>query len=322
MATPVKRPGAPAPAAVENRVNFGDMAFYTSGGGQIPEGNYILYFDSVVHQFEKQTGEKAGPEFLAVRASAYEFDNPTAEPRLAYYSMGRKAIESFLPNPDDEGKSLVAVPNGPAKSLNEMSNWAIFLKSLYNSSMPEGVFTNDLRTIDGVWVHISNIPEPEQRKQMGSNLTGDGQSGPRKSQEIAVVSEILEGGAPWEGGGGMPEEKPKAKVAGKIAPKAPTAPTRPAPKPQPKPAAVVEEATDDDLAAAAMVVAGKIIEASPEGIAKTLLRVNLFKDATKTHGQEMAQKILDTYFTNEEATNTFLAELGYTLNGPRVVPIA
>lgn len=324
MATAVKRPGAAtaAPAAVDNRVNFGASEFYTAGGGAIPEGKYCLFFDAVVHQYEKTDGQKAGPEFLAIRVAAYALDAPSEDPKVGYYSMGRKAILSFLPNPDDEGKSLLAVPNGPATTLNEMSNWAIFRKSLMDCAMPEGVFTNDLRAIDGVWVQIANIPEPEQRKQMGGSVTGDAQPEPRKNQSIAVVTEILEGGAPWEGGGGMPEEKPKAKVVGKIPARPAAAPARTAPTRQaPAPSAAEVESTDDDLLSAAQTAAGSVIEGSADGVAKLVLRTGTFKAATKVNGGEMAQRILDTYFKTDETLNALLGDLGYQVQGPRVVPL-
>lgn len=324
MAAPIRRPGAPAPVAVvDNRVMFGEDSFYTAGGGAIPEGKYILYHDAVVHQYKKQDGTPVGPEFLAIRVTAYALDDPEAEPKVGYYSMGGKALKSFVPNMDDEGKSLVAVPGGPATTLNEMSNWAIYRKSLLDSGMPQGTFTNDLRAIDGVWGHIVNIPEPEGRKGFAGASTGDATPEPRKNQQIAVVSEILDGGAPWDGGGGMPEAAPKApaKVAGKIAPK--PAPIRPAPRTAPAPAPVMEEvaATDDDLLSAAQVAAGTVIEGSPEGVAKLVLKTGVFKAATKTNGAEVAQAILDMYFTSDDAINALLADLGYTIKGPRVVPI-
>lgn len=333
MAT-VRRPGAPAPpvAVVDNRVMFGEDAFYTAGGGAIPEGKYILYHDAVVHQYKKQDGTPAGPEFLAIRVSAYSFDDLEAEPKVGYYSMGGKAIKSFVPNPDDEGKSLLPVPGGPATTVNELSNWAIYRQGLLNSGMPQGVFTNDLRAIDGIWAHITNIPEPEARKGFAGASTGDAQPEPRKVQNIAVVSEILDGGAPWDGGGGIPEATPKtpAKAAGpaRPGPRPAAAPaavaSRPGPRPAPVPvaAAPAAESTDDDLLSAAMVAAGTVIEASPDGMGKLVLKTGVFKTATKTNGAEVAQAILDMYFTSDAAIDTLLAELGYMVKGPRVVPIS
>lgn len=339
MAAPVRpRPnGAPA-ATADNRVNFGDDAFY-SGGAGIPEGRYACYFDSIFHQYEKTDGSKAGPEFLAIRVAAYALEAPDEEPRLGYYGMGRKAILSFMPNPDDEGKSLLAVPGGPATSMNDSTNWNLFRKSMLDCGMPPGTLTNDLRAIDGVWLHIVHIPEPEERKGFGAAATGEAQPEPRRNQTIAVCGEILDGGKPWEGGGGIPEAKPAAST--KIArmptrpgPKAPPAapppgvaarapgraPARPAAAPPPP--AVESPAADEDLLSAAQNAAASVIETSPNGIAKLVLRTGVFKAATKVSGDEVANAVLETYFTDEAALNTLLGTLGYVVDGTKVVPIA
>lgn len=328
MPVPVRRPAA---AAVDNRVNFGDPEFYTSGGGGIPEGRYALFFDAVVHQFTKQTGEAAGPEFLAVRVSAYALDDPAAEPKLGYYSMGKKAILSFMPNVADEGKSLVPVPNGPATTVNNSTNWAVLKKSMHDTGLPEkGVFVNDLSVLDGVWVHMVNIPEPEERKGFGGAQTGEVQV-ERRNQTIAVVGEILEGGMPWEGGGGLPEApvaaapKAAARPATRPAPKAPAAAAaRPAARPAPRAAApVVEEAeaVDDDLLVAAQNAVGAALLASPNGAGKTILKVNVFKESNKVNDGTVSQAILDTYFATDEALDSLLGPLGYKVDGAKVVAV-
>lgn len=346
MAAPARpRPVAAAAAAVDNRVNFGDDAFYTGGGG-IPEGRYILYFDAVIHQYEKQDGAKAGPPFLAVRVAAYTFEQPDAEPTLGYYSMGSKAILSFMPNPDDEGKSLVAIPNGPATSANESTNWNLLRRSLTDSGMPPGTFTNDLRAIDGVWVHVTHIPEPEGRKAFGA-ATGEAQPEERKNRTIAVVSEILDGGKPWEGGGGIPAAPMAAPGSGPtpaLAPgkvtrmpakaPAPPAPVAAAAGPKrapgrapavapPPPTAAAESNGAVDAAAvesAAQNGAAAVIETQPNGLPKLVLKTGVFKEVQKVHGAEMATLVIDTYFQDDSSMSSLLGSVGYMIEGPRVVP--
>lgn len=338
MAAPT-RPKATTGAtpAADNRVSFGDDTFYSAGGGGIPEGRYTTYYDAVLHQYEKQDGTKVGPEFLAVRVAAYSLDNfnPDAEPLIGYYSMGSKAILSFMPNADDEGKSLLAVPGGPATGLNDSCNWNLYRKSLRDSGMPDGVFTNDLRAIDGTWVHIVHVPEPENRKTMAAR-TGEAQPEERANRTIAVVTEILENGSPWEGTGGFPEAAPAvapAKVTrmparpGATAPKASAppaaAPARRAPgrAPAPPPPTAESPVEDDDLLAAAQTAAAAVIETSPNGVPKLVLKTGVFKAAGKTNGNETAQKILDTYWVDDNTLSGLLGTLGYKIDGPRVVPI-
>jgi hypothetical protein len=322
-------------------VNFGEDTFYTAGGGGIPEGLYCVYHDAVVHQYEKQDGTKVGPEFLAVRVAAYDLNAPDAEPKMGYYSMGTKAILSYMPNADDDGKSLLAVPGGPATSMNDSSNWNLYRKSFLDSGMPAGTFTNDLRALDGTWVHLAHIPEPESRKTMGA-ATGEAGPEERRNRTIAVVSEILDGGKPWEGTGGLPTTpvtppvvapatvtrmapRPPAPGPGRVAP--PVVAPHVAPRPPalartvaPPPAPVESAPEDDEVLVAAQNAAAAVIEKSPTGLATLVLKTGIFKEASKTNGGGVAQRILNTYFADEAATNSLLGTLGYAIKGARVEP--
>lgn len=350
MSPAAKRPGSPAaPSApvADSRVGFGGDDFY-SGGGGIPEGNWILYFDTVIHQYTNQSGAPSGPPFLAVRAAAYPLEAPDSEPTLGYYSMGTKAGLSFAPNADDEGKSLLAIPGGPASGMSDQSNWNIFRRSMLDCGLPKGVFTNDLRAIDGVWVHIVHVPEPESRKDMPAN-TGDTQEQVRTPRKISVVGEIFDEGKPWEGTGGMPEAAPAAptppakvtrmparpgapaaspaRVGPPVAPTAKGPATRAPGRAPARPAAAAPpppngEATSEDggLLNAAQLAATSVIETMPNGIPKLVLKSGVFKEAGKVHGNEVATQILDTYWASDEALEGLLSTLGYTLNGPRVEP--
>ena len=90
-----------------------------------------------------------------------------------------------------------------------------------------------MSVLEGIWVHMEQIDEPEERKSMKS-ATAEVQE-VRRDNNISVVTEIKDGGMPWEGGGGYPKTTGKpngaavaAKVAPKVAPKAaPTAEPEP-----------------------------------------------------------------------------------------------
>lgn len=312
----------PIKKMANQEVNFGDLGFYVHGGG-LPEGNYALEFQVQMYQAKKQSGETAGPSRLGVMMTAYSLTNPAAEPRTQFYSMGSKAHESFAPNPDT-GKGLVPVAGGSgASTLNMSTNWAFFLKSMYDCGLPQGVFTNDLTVLDGVHAHVHNVPEPEERKGFVQSKTSEVESEPRKNQTIAIVSEILENGSPWEGGGGIPEKevtaaapkpaanmKAPAKTAPKIAPKV-------APKAPPAPPS--GEMSEEELMDAAVQGVTSVLEKNPDGCGKLVLRTGTFKAIQASAGDDAAQAVLDTFFGSDEALNSVLSQLGYTVSGAKIV---
>jgi len=317
----IQRRTAPAPAAVEG-VNFGSMEMYVQGGG-MPEGDYALEFSVLMFQATTQAGVPRGPARLGVQVTAHSLTGSDEKPREQFYSMGRNADKSFAPDPDT-GKGLVPIPGAPAGTLPNSTNWALFLKSLYDSGLPQGVFTNDLSVLDGVWVHIANVPEPEDRKSFAPK-TGEAATEERMgSGMVAVVTEIKDDGKPWEGSGGVPEAGTPApaakvtKVAGKITPKV-------APKPLAKKAAApapVEEAADEGaIESAAINGATAVLEASPDGVTKLLMRTGTFKHVSTAEGADMAQAVIETYFGSDEALNAVLGQLGYKVSGQKVVPV-
>lgn len=306
-------------ASAAPEINFGDYGFYVAGGG-MPEGNYALEFMTQMFQATNQTtGVAKGPARLGVMVKAHPLDG--GEPRNQFYSMGSKSHESFQPNPDT-GKGLVAVPDGPgASNLNNSTNWAYFLKSLYDSGMPQGIFRNDLSVLDGIHVHLHSIPEPEDRKGFQNSKTSEVDGEPRKAGTISVVSEILEGGAPWEGGGGIPDPaaakapvakagavKPVAKVAPKVAAKA-------------APVAVATEGlTEEELLDLATQGLTTVLEASPDGIGTLLARTGVFKAIKAAADDETASAVLAAHFATDEAMGEVAAALGYKVAGKKIVP--
>lgn len=321
-------PGKPAPAAPE--INFGGMGLYVGGGG-LPEGNYCLFFDVRMHQsVDKQTGRARGKERLGVMVTAYDLNDPSAEPREQFYSMGGKAHLSFQPDPAT-GKSLVLAANSVGTTLNNKTNWFFFLKSLYDCAMPEGVFNNDLTTIDGLWAHVQNIPAPEERKGFASGAkTGDEEQEEFKGGDtIAIVSEILEGGKPWEGTGGLPDAAAPAAPA----PKAPPArvaapPTRPAPGVRVPPArqavaVPVETAQDDDaILQSALGALGEVLvkPTLKNGGPKLTVRTETFKWLKENADEATAQAVINTYFSSDDKLGELLNQVGYGVVGNRVQP--
>lgn len=331
---PIRRTAvAAAPVAVvDSGVNFGDLGFYSGGNFTLPPGRYALELEVRMHAYTKQDGTK-GQENLGVYVMAHPIDEAggrTGETLDQFYSMGSKAKLSFMPNPET-GKGVVPIPGGPASSMPPSTNWGVLLKSFYDAGLPQGIFTNDLSVMDGVWVVTTNIPEPEERRTFGAK-TGD-QVEPEKRQNnmISVISEILEEGRPWEGGGGIPAEEAAPAPAKKTAVKAVVKPAAAAPAVAPKTVArravaapVVEEeaaeATADDVEQAAVMGTEAFIVSVPEGtaITKLALRMGTFKQVAAAAGDDMAQAVLDTYFGDDKTLNELIKQHGYKVAGLQV----
>lgn len=310
---PVRRTAAPTPPAVET-VNFGSLSFY-SGGFSLPKGRYAMEHTVMMFQPTKQDGSPVGKPRLGVMLTAHPLEGG-GEPVEQFISMGSKADLSFAPDPAT-GKGVVPIPGGPASTLPRNTNWNLYLKSMYDCGLEEGVFTNDLAVLDGIWVQTDQVPEPEERKGYAKAATGEAEEERKGSGLIPVVSEILEGGKPWAGGGGFPEAvaaAPAKAPIGRIASKVAT-PKVAAPAP-----AAAAEATDDDVASAALSGITTVLEAEPNGTSKLKLRTGTFKAVTASSGAEAAQAVLDTYFGSDEALNSVLGQLGYAVNGGNVKP--
>lgn len=324
MATP-RRPGTPPPAA--EGVDFGSRqsSLYT-GGFTLPAGDWAVWFDLMLQQ--PRAGSTYTNPRLGVRLSCYPLDKPNSEPTEQFLSMGSKAHESFMPS--ESGKSLVPIVGGPGNLTNK-SNWNLFRDSLYNAGLPEGIFSNDLSVLDGIWVTTAQEAEPEERKSFGGAETGEvAQQNNKVPGKIPVVIAIIEGGMPWDGGGGIPEA-PKA--VAKPGPRAVAPPAgRPAPAPATRPApsrpaaAAPAESADagdaDAITAAAVNAIGTVLgdERYANGCPKLILKTSVFKLIEKSDGKDMAQAVTNAYFATDAAMAGLLGQINYKLEGTTVKP--
>jgi len=327
MAITPRRPAAPA----VQKVKFLDMNAYAGGNFDLPEGRYAIYFDFRFHAYTKQDGTK-GQENLGTMLTCYPLtpDGGVGEPLEHFLSLGRKAKDAVMPNAEDGGKSLVAIPGGTG-TLSRNTNSHLFFRSLLDAGMPpEFSDVDDLTQIDGVWVQTKNILEPEERKGYGKTGTGEVEEQQRNQtpQKIPTVVEILEGGAPWEGGGGLPEA-PKAKAApaarpaarpAAAAPARPTAVRRPVPVPEPEPE---EEAVSEDTAGAIRDAMGAVlsIAKNAKGMPRMTLRMEAFKEIKKTLGEEGQQALATMFEEDADGVAALLGELGYGIVGNQVKPV-
>ncbi|MGH7181725.1 MAG: hypothetical protein ACREJN_07095 [Nitrospiraceae bacterium] len=314
MVAAVRKPAAAAPAVVG--VNFGDLDFY-SGGFTIPEGDYVIADMTVkMYKFVNAQGvETATPPVLGVVVTLQSMAEPAAEFRTQFYSMGGSADKSFMPNPVT-GKGLVAVPGGPAAGMNNMTNWATFLKSWYDAGLPAGIFTNDVSVFEGAHVHMAQVPEPLERKGFATAATSEVQAPKNdRPKTILVVTEIKEDGKPWENTGGLLEAgaapvKAAAKPNGAV--KTPVTVAA---------AAVAGEEVADDVMIAASDAATAVFANNPDGCAKLVLQMATFKSVKAKYGEPMAQTVINTYYKGDKATEALsdlLGPLGFKVVGPDV----
>lgn len=326
MAPPVR--GRATPPAVAP-VNFGDLeADYSSGGG-LPEGDYILEFIVQMYQAQNAAGQTFGKPRLGVMVHATPTDAEGTvidEAKTKFYAMGGKAHLSFAPNPVT-GKGLVAVPGGAGVSPTNKSNWALLLKSLYDSGMPKGVFTNDVTVLDGLWAHMHEVPEPEERKSYGKKGAKTGEAALEEEDEefrggngkVTIVSEIKGGVAWWTEGSAPAPAAPAVAPRPAVKSTAIVAPPKAGPKGVVKPQAA---APDVDLAEVATNAIAAVLETKAAGLPKLQLKTSTFGTVKAEHGDEMAQAVIDTYFGSDADLNSILNTLDYGVTGVQVKPIA
>lgn len=294
--------------------NFGDKSAYSSGGG-LPEGDYIWTDLTVMmHQYTKLDGSPAGPARLGVMITLKPMGE--GEDHTQFYPLGSKAHESWAPNPAT-GKGIVPIPGGPGTPPNNGTNWMVLLKSLWDSGLPEGIVQDDLSVLEGVWVHMANVPEPEERKSFKSK-TGEA-AGDDRVKMIPVVTEIKDDGKPWEGTGGIPEDKPAPKGKGTTAKPAATATTvKLASAKTTTATAPDKEEGGEEVETAAITGISEVLEKNPNGCPKLILRTGTFKSVKTAHGDELANAVMNKYFATDPALTGILSTLGYTLVGSQV----
>ncbi len=284
-----------------------------SGGFGMSEGDYIIKEANIVEHAGFGQNPTMEPR-LGLMIDYVLRSDPSGEAQQQFYGLGRKAIESYAPNPTT-GKGLIKRAGADTVSpLNNKTNYFIFLKSLYDSGMPQGILTDDVSVIEGTHVHIQLVAEPEERKGFRGN-TGEVDNPGRKNM-IAVVSEIKEDGKPWEGTGGL-------KAAGKKA--APAKLAAVAPKAAPAEVEEAEEAAEvdsDDVRTAAINGISAVLEKNPRGLPKLKMRTEVFTAVKKSAGNETAQAVTDNFLADDEELGGLLGELGYALKGGMVVVAA
>jgi hypothetical protein len=198
----------------------------------------------------------------------------------------------------------------------------MLVKSLFDSGLPNGVLQDDLSVLEGIHVHMANVPEPEDRKGFRAK-TGEA-SEIQAPGTVAVVTEIKDDGKPWEGTGGVPAEtapKPNGKVphgTGQTA--APAAATRPAISRGATATTPAAPASDTETIAFNGVSSVLMTAGNSKGMGKLMLRTSTFKAVSANNGQEEAQKVVNTYFASDDTLNAILNPLGYKVAGPQVVP--
>lgn len=288
-----------AKAKTVKHIAIGALATY-AGGFSIPEGNYVVNHEGMLYKPEKSEGEAR----LGVMVTFSPADG--GEDKTKFFSMGSNAKKAFMVDPDSDGKCFMEVPGSEGTgNLPDSTNWSLYLQSIYNAGMPEDHFVASLEAIDGITVHIQEVPEPKGRASFAKN-TGDAEEGPRRENKVPIVTEVLV--APWI----EEEEKPKKGAA-------------PAAKPTlvkgKAKAEVVEEEEEEaeeegdvDIADAATSIVTDLLTASPDGLAKLKIRTGVLSAAKKKHDEETADKIIAHLFQTKDGLDKALAAVGYKLN--------
>lgn len=347
MAPPVRRAAVVAAPVVKNYVSFGSMDFY-SGSRSIPENDYALEFNWQNFTPKKPDGTPLGTMRLVVMVSHY----PMTGGNVIEFPLGvgEKAHESFQPDPDNP-KCLLAVPGGPGQSISKLSNWGIYLGSLYHpvlepeAGLPEGTLDNDFSVIDGLQAHVMMQPEPEARKNLPKSTTAELQGDDQRkgSGLVPMVMSILPDGKPWEGTGGFPDgataPAPAAPVAPTPAP-ARRAPAAPAARPAAAPAAAPRAAArpvarpttappvvaapsgvDENLLAAATMAAADVFAKYPDGVERNAFRMELFKILQATSNAAEANAIVKPIFATDVALNQLVNPLSFIVENGNVLPM-
>lgn len=293
--------------AVSAAVNFGDIegGLYT-GGFSLPEGDYEWTDVSVVMHSgfgEAKPGQSRNAR-LGVMITLKSLTDPKEEERKMFYSLGSSADKSFMPDPNT-GKGIVPVAGGSGAGLPNSTNWHVLLQSLYDAQMPRGFFTNDTSVFEGMHAHMTLVAEPKERAGFTSKTSEVEQE--RKNNNIAVVSEVLDSGRPWEA---EAPAKPVTKANGAVKPA--------------KSAPVVEESEDVDEETKAIAIGGlaEVLEKNAGGMAKMSLKLAAAKAVKASTKDDNLMSASAELYNNDEALTAMLAECGFEIKGALVKPVA
>lgn len=277
------------------------LGAFTSGAG-LNEGDYQLTDHSIVLW---DYDGKMATNVLALRVTAQpgrvqgKNFTPEGEPIHQHYSIG----DAGAFGPDDTGKKIVAI--GTRASLGKGSNFYIYMENLINAGFPEDRFDNDVSVFDNMVVHITPIPAPK-RNLPQSNLVAGNPEQQQRDRTIPVVSLIHR--MPWEAAGGAP-----AKAAGKTPAKTPAKAAAPAP---------AEVESSGDLTEDLGVRIGGILNGAAT-MARTVLRVNLFKTLNADKVDQTTRDAMMKVFSNDDELGAVLAGVGegYYIEGTDVKKI-
>lgn len=304
------------------------------GGFTLPEGTYAVLFQTMLNQ-PKETSTFKQPR-LGVQLTCTPIEvndgvaTRTGPDVQQFLSMGSSAHKAFMPSED--GKGLEPIPGGSG-SLTNKSNWALFRDSLLSAGVDPGVVSSDLSTLDGIWVETGQEAEPEERKGFKRNAKTGDETEPvdappesRGNGKIPVVVSVVEGGKPWEGGGGIPEaEETPAKPAPKVAPKAVAKPIagKVAPKVAPKVVAKPAPADEGDPAEAAQAAAAEVLgqERYAKSIPRLVFKTQVLTYVKENYGEEMEGAVKETYFDLDEGLAELLAACDRQLVGTAIKPV-
>jgi hypothetical protein len=261
----------------------------------------------------KRDGTIAGPARLSVRVVMEPPGGATTEEEKKehHYSMGTKAHLSFQPDPET-GTGVVPVEGGPGANMFDSTNWYLVLKSLWDCGMPQDYVDNDLSVLEGITVHITNVPEPEERKGFRSSTSEVAPE--QRDRKVPVVSEVIS--APWIEGA-VAAAQPAAKPAA-VPAKAAAAPAKlaakpngaaAAPPPAPAPADDAQKRAVEDALAV-------FLADNPNGGSRAALRLRVNRELA-AHPDKTA--IMDAYLGDDTTLGAVLEPLGYKISGASVV---
>ncbi len=296
-------------------VPFLDMSTYAEGGQSfdIPEGNYAIQYRVVNAKYTDGT-TPIGTEITA-------FPLGGGDPVVKFITYGKGMEESWMPSGD--GMSVLETEQEEdfvRKPFSKKGNWAVHLKSLYDAVPDIPNLSDSFEPIDGIWATIQNIPEPEERSTFGQSTAEETEKRKKFPNKIPVITAILDGGKPWEGGGGFDfEAKPTKTVAKKPAPPA----VKPKAKPTPEPEEEAEEEQDENEASDATTVADSAVAAflakNKAGSSSAMLQTSVFSAVKKEHGAEMAQAVMG--ILKGDSYEALLGGHSFELKGVMVKPV-
>lgn len=300
-----------AAKAKQNFVSFKLEDF--AAGAVVPAGDYLIKaaqfkkFDYGGKRPDLPANLAFTPTYQAANVNGNSFELLAQEYEQSYTIGG--TLADFVAS--DSGYNIVPVSG---KALGAGSNFHIWLTHALQNGFPEDLFDNDSSVFEGYLVRIEHVAPPESRNNMQSNINPTAGTGTanRKPNTIAVITWVYKTpeekkiSNPRQGGTGS-TAAPKAGAAGK-----------PAAAPAKKGAAT----SDFDAEGKMADMLNGVIEEKGVPVARTQVRLALFKATNGEEGMDADQKkeVMDAFGNEELLTNT-LAALGYAVNGSNIVAV-